>query len=183
MPFVAMQRSTGRRIDITRVANPAKDIDRTDIVCPHCEARMTVVSGAVVVSHFRHVVTCTSPMNQHGETIEHLIGKRYVADYLRGYHGTTATIDFEVPIAEVSRIADVMVVFQNGNRVAHEIQLASITAEELEQRTADYWIAEVDVVWWLGKSAYTDNNREWCLGRFGEVRRLEYTYQSESIRK
>jgi len=59
------------------------------------------------------------------------------------------------------------VTFPTGWRVAHEVQLASITTEHLQERTNDYTLAGIDVVWWLGKSADTETNRAWCRCTFG----------------
>jgi competence CoiA-like predicted nuclease len=81
---------------------------------------------------------------------------------------TNVQFELEVKVPEVMRIADVMATFPMGWRIAHEVQLASITVAQLEERTDDYVRAGVDVVWWLGKSADTPANRNWCLETFGE---------------
>ncbi len=81
---------------------------------------------------------------------EELIAKTLKAE-LPEY--SLAQIEYEFPIPEVRRIADVVAKFPNGWIVAHECQLASITVEELEKRTEDYLYAGVDVIWWLGKAA------------------------------
>jgi competence protein CoiA len=79
------------------------------------------------------------------------------------------TIAYEVPVREVKRVADLLVTFPTGWQVVHEVQLASTTTEDLQRRTNDYTPAGIDVTWWLGKSADTPANREWCQRTFGYV--------------
>jgi competence protein CoiA len=125
---------------------------------------MIIKAGLIVAAHFAHKSTCPTDYKSHPESPEHRAGKILVAECLRANVGeySTALIEYEVPIPEVRRVADVLVTFPMGWRVAHEVQLASITTEELAQRTEDYLHAGVDVVWWLGKSADTPANRDWC---------------------
>ncbi|MEQ9671190.1 competence protein CoiA family protein [Coleofasciculus sp. G2-EDA-02] len=67
------------------------------------------------------------------------------------------------------RIIDVASFLPDGSMEAHEVQLCAITPEELEERTVDYENASISVVWWFGKSANTQSNRDWYYHRFGEV--------------
>jgi competence CoiA-like predicted nuclease len=169
MPFIARDRSTNARIDITRYEKPREILVAADIICQFCEQPMIIRAGMIVRAHFAHKVDCASDYVGHPESQEHLEGKSLVAERLRQEIAeySTASIDFEVPIPEVKRIADIMVLFPNGWRIAHEIQLASITTATLQQRTEDYLHAGVDLVWWLGKSADTPANRHWCEQYFG----------------
>ncbi|WP_354010891.1 competence protein CoiA family protein [Endozoicomonas lisbonensis] len=95
--------------------------------------------------------------------------KDLLAQELRKEYGTylNTTPIIEYPIHEVKRIADVVFEFPNGWLEAHEVQFSSITPAELEERTNDYKKAGIDVVWWLGKSADTQPNREWVREVFG----------------
>jgi len=169
MPFIAKLRSTGERVDITKIPNPRETLRKDDVFCalPDCEAPMIIKRGLVVTPHFAHHPNspCKSEYGSHPESIEHREGKRWIAAQLlleREYQHANCTIEYEVPIPEVHRIADVLVSFPSGWRVAHECQLANITTEELEQRTEDYERAGVDVYWWLGKGAATRTNVSWA---------------------
>jgi hypothetical protein len=123
--------------------------------------------GAIVRPHFAHRprTECDTRWAWHPESEEHLLGKTVIAQRVREEYADHEgmRVEYEVPIAEVWRIADVMAIFPNGWRIAHECQLASITVEDLQERTEDYLHAGVDVCWWLGKSAATGANREWCI--------------------
>lgn len=175
MPFVGMRKSTGERINILEVDDPRLTIPKGDIKCPMCEGELTVVAGAVVVKHFRHKVTCSSTVERHAESIEHLVGKWHVWNYCRNTYGDSVRVEIEVVIPEVNRQADLMVYFKTGYREAHEVQLSPITKEYLSQRTVDYLKAGIDtVVWWLGKSADTPTNRQWSVATFGDVRVIKY---------
>ncbi len=176
MPFVGLQKSTQQRINILDIeGDPRTAIDKNDLVCPLCGQQLTVVAGAIVMKHFRHTVKCSSEIDRHPESIRHLAGKWHVRNYCRRLYGDDVKIDFEVAVSEANRQADVMVIWPSGFREAHEIQLASITTEYLNKRTADYRRAEIDVVWWLGGSADTPANRNWCIDTYGDVRIITFS--------
>ena len=171
MPFIAVRKATGERIDITTIANPRAVLKSGECLCQLCGGPLIVKAGLVRQHHFAHIGQCSSDYQSHPESPAHQDAKRYLATHLgewfEEYAG--ATIEYEVPIPAVRRIADLLVTFPTGWRVAHEVQLAAITTEELQRRTNDYTLAGIDVTWWLGKSANTPANREWCQRTFGYV--------------
>lgn len=176
MPLIALDKETRKRIDITKIANPRSELSPGKQICQLCGTDMIIVAGPQKIHHFRHKVACTSDYEQHPESYEHLHTKAIIAEKVSKWmkEFTNATPELEVPIPEVKRVADVMFTFPNGWRVAHEIQLASISVADLEKRTDDYLRAGIDVFWWLGNRADVQQNREWCTERFGFVLRLEY---------
>jgi competence CoiA-like predicted nuclease len=176
MPLVAKSVSTDKRIDITKCENPRLELKKGDLICPLCEQEMVIVQGLKIIPHFRHKALCTTHYKQHAESIEHLQVKKLIAEQLKEVMSeySRAQVEFEYPIPEIQRIIDVAFKFPNGWIVAHEVQLSAITTKELEQRTNDYLKAGIDVFWWLGKSADTETNREWCFDRFGECLQIDY---------
>lgn len=175
MPFVAMRKSTGERINILEMKDPRLVIEKGDLVCPLCGVEFLVVAGPCVVRHFRHKVLCTSTIDRHPESAKHLVGKWHVWDYCQKMYGDDVRVDFEVNVSEVNRQADLMVSFPTGYREAHEIQLSSISRDQLRQRTVDYRKAGIDsVVWWFGESANTQANRDWAVDTFGDVRVITF---------
>src|SRR5690348_844865 len=177
MPFVGKHARTGERIDIWRVEQPRQVYAPGDVVCPLCEGVLYVKDGMVRVKHFAHQARCTSPLAM-PESIDHLLGKQYIAEHVRlelaGY--AVAEVEYEMPLPEAGRVADVLVTFPDGWRVAHECQLASITTGELQERTEAYARAGIDVYWWLGGRAATEENRTWCVRAVG----LAYTLRFET---
>lgn len=171
MPFVAIHAETEERIDITEIENPREVLRSGDCVCQLCGEPLIVKAGLIVTPHFAHYAECTSDYQSHPETPAHREAKRLLRQYLRDEFAeyANAKIEIEVPIPEARRVADVMATFPMGWRVAHEIQLSSITTRGLQERTNDYSNAGIDVVWWLGKSADTPANRRWCVDNFGYV--------------
>lgn len=109
-----------------------------------------------------------------GESAEHLDGKEYVSRQVKEVwpEYSDAKIELEylvkIPRKNKRRIIDVAFVLPFGFIVAHEVQLCSITPDELLERTEDYRCAGIDVVWWLGKSANTQPNRDWYYEYFSE---------------
>ena len=169
MPFVALDVETNKRVDITKIEYPRLALKRENMRCQLCHTPLLIKAGIQKKAHFAHVSQCSSDYGVHPETEDHRRAKLFIAEHLQQEFKdyTSATIEYEVPIPEVKRVADLLATFPMGWRVAHEIQLAPITVEELRQRTEDYECAGIDVVWWLGKRANTDGNRAWCEDAFG----------------
>lgn len=168
MPFIACD-SRKERIDITLFENPRNQISNDEVFCPFCKSKMFIRGGPKVVYHFYHQAKCKNDFERHPESILHLNCKRKVAEALKAEINeySTAKIEYEFPIVKARRIADIMAIFPNGWMIAHEIQLSYISIETLEKRTEDYLSAGIDIVWWLGKSANTETNRDWCREKFG----------------
>ena len=160
MPFIAMNKATRKRIDITSIEHPRLELKPGEFVCQTCGASMIIKAGLIKRAHFAHASTCTSPYGSHPESPEHREAKMYLKTQLpaRFEDYKEVRLEYEVPIKEVKRIVDLLAIFPNGHKVAHEIQLASITNEQLEARTKDYERAGIDVIWWLGKSANSTAN-------------------------
>ena len=170
MPFVAKSRSTGKRLDLTQIKEPRK-LDRRDVMCQLCGRDMVLKCGQIIRPHFAHLVrACPSDYRFHPESLDHLLAKQVVADLMRDAHDEfLPDILLEYAIEDRKRVADIMCIWPTGWWQAHEIQLASITQRELEERTSDYLAQGIDVRWWLGKKADTPGNREWCNRECGEV--------------
>lgn len=197
MPFIAINKETGARVDITR---EAPDLIRRfkpgELVCQLCGGPMFPRSSHdrkdtrgqlySVRAHFAHIASeCDMTYSQHPESTEHRLGKMYVAtEWIKQFgRYKDATTEYEVPIREVNRVVDVLATLPNGHRIAHEIQLAAITPRELEERTNDYARSGIDVFWHLGKSADTEPNRQFlrsAVDDFGLITFSEPTLRSEN---
>lgn len=178
MPFTAKNSKTGERIVITDTERlEAAGLD--NLVCPFCERAVFQRGGglSLVRRHFAHRIACDAPFlpedYRGGESDLHLICKSWLAGNFpaifpdRNCAGAQAEYEVILECTAQRRIADVLVTFTDGSRVALESQLASITPDTLEKRTHDYETAGVDVVWCFGGSAATDNNRRWAIEAFG----------------
>jgi len=165
MPFVAKDKNTGERVVITHYDNPKAVLKSGDCVCQLCNEPMIVKAGMIVTPHFAHYSSCTSDYITKPESKEHLALKDIICKWLSARHGeySTASIDLEVVIPEIRRIADVLVTYPMGWREAHEIQLSPITVEAISERTSDYNRAGIDVFWWCGNKADTPAIRDWNL--------------------
>lgn len=153
MPLVAHDGQTGQRIDITLYKNPRAELPTSNIVCPECSFPMVLKAGVVKMAHFAHKPGSNCSYGR-GETPEHMAAKRMVASWLRS-EMTGCIVEPEYTIC--NRRADLAQIFPNGWVVVHEMQLASITTEELQKRTDDYMNAGCDVIQWHIQSKL-DNN-------------------------
>ncbi|MHB8908544.1 MAG: competence protein CoiA [Syntrophales bacterium] len=176
MPFIALDKATHDRVDITRLAEPRETLKGKEFQCQLCGIKMIMRGGYSVRFHFYHYRACTTSYASNPETPEHINGKYYVAEQVLTTMKDFAdfTPQYEIPIPEVMRVADIITEFPMGWRIAHEIQLSPITVDELDRRTSDYLRAGIDVLWWFGKSADTPANRDWAIKRNGFSLSLKY---------
>lgn len=95
----------------------------------------------------------------HGEeSVNHLQGKATLLRWLNhlqssGRLDPAVVFAAEVPVGNHERVADVLVTWPNGERVAMEVQYSGITRAALEARSASYAALGVAVVWFLGHQA------------------------------
>lgn len=186
MPLVAEARKSEnevwRLVDVTQHVAPKRSLAGMEFRCPGCKTSMHLKAGVFVMAHFAHAPG-SQDCAQAGESMEHIHAKIQLAETLAKqaeYDGATIHKEFWLP--EVQRRADLLVVFPDGLREVHEIQLAAITPNELEQRTHDYEQAGIGSVgWWFGANAGTANNKAWAKQRIGGYGTLEF-YESTSVR-
>jgi competence CoiA-like predicted nuclease len=180
MPFVARHAVTHARIDITQLPNPRQALQADQILCQVCEERMIVRQGLIIRPHFAHMRACPLAYASHPESPEHLLGKEQVSTWLRQQPDfADATVELEVPIHARKRIADILVTFRQGHKIAVEIQLASITTEALKDRTEDYLNDGTDVIWVFGRDALrSPANLDWCTRTLGGYLQLIFVDKS-----
>ena len=176
MPFIAKNKSTGARVNIISIEAPRTVLKPGECICPLCGTDFIIRAGLITTAHFAHKQKCKSDWKTHPESAEHLAGKLFLCQQLPLLNDyKDAQIELEVPIPSIRRIADILVTLSNGWRIAHEVQLASITVEELAERTNDYNKEGIDVVWWLGRTACSDANTNWCYRVFGFALYIEFS--------
>ena len=146
--------------------------------CSECESVMYLVGGLHRLRHFRHRVKCTSQYSSHPESIEHFYGKSFLRKALRE-RLSKAKVKAEVVLEHLlphvgahGRKADVAAILPGGDVIVYECQLANTSVNELEKRTDDYESNGIDVTWFLGGAAYTNDNREWSYDRFGDCHKI-----------
>jgi len=114
-------------------------------ICPACQAQVILRKGAVRVHHFAHQATTTC--RYQGESQLHLQTKFQVYDYIREtYKGRIKKVELEYFLPGVR--PDVFIEGFN-KKLAIEVQVSSIPAEELIARTFRYYQLGVYVLWVL----------------------------------
>ncbi|MCW8891236.1 MAG: competence protein CoiA family protein [Sedimenticola sp.] len=187
MGLAAKNKITGEIIYIYECADPRSELKKDELECHLCGGELIIKAGFTRIKHFAHKPNspCSCDYDRHPESYEHLFFKRLLASEIgkeyREYLGAKPRLEY--PIHEVKRIADIVFEFPNGWLVAHEVQLSSITIEDLENRTNDYRNAGIDIIWWLGKSADTRKNREWLFENYGECYTLDWKAVNKNTAK
>lgn len=211
MSLSAINQSTGEYVSCRGIVNPAQHFADVlaDLRHPITGEPVTGVTeyfrkGIHVCGHFRSrgrsvwpkdVIPDTEYLRQSSsreyikESPEHRSGKLFVAETAQeistDFLPDLVRFEHRVMISsrEKYRIIDVAFVHPSGVIFAHEVQLASITPEELTERTLDYWEAGISVIWWLGKKAKTTANIEILQELIGSGQCLldfEYTSNKDS---
>ncbi|HEY9799797.1 MAG TPA: competence protein CoiA family protein [Leptolyngbyaceae cyanobacterium] len=149
--------------------------------CPYCSQTMFPRKRYGGVLHFYHSSRCTSIMEHHPETKEHLLGKQLlyneICQQIQTLNNNKLKVEIEYPIPQAGkhgRIADLMITYAGQPYIAIECQLASISVESLEKRTQDYLDQEIDVIWFIGKEADNRYNRDFLYKEFGECHVIEF---------
>jgi len=125
------------------------------------------------VLHFVHKSSgFKTEYQSHPESVAHIAGKLAVGIHyqklIEDFNLDGRVVEFEVPIESRKRICDVCIKGPSGEieRVG-EVQLATITTDELDRRTSDYEELGIQVSWFLGGSADNSANRAWSKERLG----------------
>lgn len=127
--------------------NRRKILERA-YTCRLCGQRAIPVLGPTRIWHFRHGrgVACDWEAWSEHESAEHQGLKRACAAAMRDLF-PECRVTYEHIIPEARRIADLLVVTKDGEELAVECQLASITLDQLEERTLSYERNGLDVIW------------------------------------
>ncbi|NJK44100.1 MAG: hypothetical protein HC933_07250 [Pleurocapsa sp. SU_196_0] len=139
---------------IVTLANTARNpenkrkLQHQRFTCRLCGQPVHAICGPIKVWHFRHErgTECHWETWSEHESLEHLGLKRATSLAVQKlFPGCSVTFEHIVP--EAKRIADLLVVTKDGDEIAVECQLASITQEELELRTESYERQNYEVIW------------------------------------
>lgn len=116
MPFIALDKLTGERIVVTKLDDPRQWVKGRELKCQLCGERMLLRGGSKVSFHFYHPAGCHSNYTTNPESPEHIAGKTYIAETFLPLLNDHAAFspEYEIPVPEVMRVADVMLSFNMG---------------------------------------------------------------------
>src|SRR5450756_1159892 len=128
------------------------------LVCPlgDCQDnRFIVYGGTERRHHFKH----RSGAGHHGpETIAHHTAKHLIARWLRTLD-PTAQVFPDTQEVETGQRPDVLLVLDDGTRVAYEVQFAALTAPGWQARRDRYASEDIKNVWLFGGKTYDRPDR------------------------
>jgi competence protein CoiA len=189
--LVAIHKDSGERIKAASYKTShaiRSQFPLGSLICPLCDDIVFARERKGVILHFVHIHPCNSTIGRHSESPEHEQGKyelaKFLSQQIKDDPSQCAKVEVEYRLPECGengRVADVALVYDNGNLLICECQLSKITLYELEQRTRDYYAIGADVLWFLGRDANTSDNRDWLRSMFGSVGTLDFTYTNTNI--
>jgi competence CoiA-like predicted nuclease len=149
--------------------------------CPYCEQKMYARKPNQRILHFYHASKCTSKIEYHPESMEHLLGKKALYyelnKQIQNSKNSNLKVEIEYPVREAGehgRIADLMITHNEQPHIAIECQLANITVELLNKRTQDYERQGIGVIWFIGKKADTYENHQFLYEHFGDCHIIQF---------
>jgi hypothetical protein len=125
-----------------------------EIVCIDCkeagrEVPVQLVDAKTRCKHFRHQAgEAPDGLRRHGETAEHLHGKRTIMDWAGDQHHILPwSIEDEVWIPGVRLRSDVRATATSGRHLAFEVQRKPMDSKEWDRRHGGYQTAGIHDVW------------------------------------
>ena len=122
----------------------------TGLICPvdGCPSpKITTVNRSRYQDGFKHYRSAFS----HGpESLFHVEGKAVIARWARETYPEAEVVEEQASNRERERIADVMVTFVDGRRVALEVQYASLTPTDWQERHDSYRAQGILDIWLFG---------------------------------
>lgn len=170
MPFIAIEKDTKKRIDVTSFDNPKEALAGKDLMCQDedCQAPLFIRSGDFYEPHFVHYSgyedrNCVY-RESGGESELHREAKeKIILSLQRSVHFKDAKIVKELIVKQNDIKRKIDIYTELGEwRMAHEAQLSNQSIEKFKERTEDYYRFGIVPVWWLGDAALTRENRNWC---------------------
>lgn len=171
-----------------RELTKAIDAGELTVTCEDADCRgelyVRAIDSTEIVTHFAHKPNQAAENCKHasGESPEHSLAKREVARLLQSmYPYADVSMECTVPgenlrWKERARI-DVVVSFDDGRRVAHEVQLAYQKTTTAEMRTQDYIDSGYsDVVWWWGGQANRSVYIDWSVENCKQYGTIDFDY-------
>ena len=130
-------------------ADQLREFTRTELLCPvpSCPApAIDAVHRKLHRDGFRH----RSGAEHGSESLFHLEGKGRIARWLRSTYPYANVAEEQPTTADRERVADVMATFPDGQRVAFEVQYATLTVDEWRTRHESYRAQGIIDVWLFG---------------------------------
>ena len=118
--------------------------------CPACKGRLVLKKGDVMIAHFAHHQQSDCAVFSEGETLPHLMGKQMLLEKFRR-EGVAVTLECWLP--ELQQRPDLLLVLENGKKIAVEYQCSPISPADLRARTQGYQRFGYEV-WWICGTHY-----------------------------
>lgn len=156
--------------------------DEKGFYCPHCFRKTSQLipvrfkNPRERCKHFFHLDSVDSGKecaNYSRESELHMEAKASLAEWLR-FQYPLDHVEVEKLLAEnnIRRKPDVSVVFRNGSKEAHEIQISYINLTDLNNRSADLKDLGYIPIWYLHKKNWSQVNREYLKSKGIQYYRL-----------
>ncbi len=131
-------------------ATASRAFTKAELFCPVAGCPTPAITTVNRKRHrdgFRHLVSSTAHAP---ESLFHIEGKAQIAKWARAKYPNVEVVEEQASNTARDRIADVMVNFANGSRVAIEIQYAALTPDAWQLRHDSYAAQGIRDVWLFG---------------------------------
>lgn len=137
---------------IDGTATSAREYVNTELWCPVPDCATPALTSVHRKKHRHHLRHFRGGKeNDHKpESIFHIHGKAEFAKWARVALPSAVVVEEEASNAKRERVADVMITFDDGRRVAVEVQYASLVPSEWQERHESYQRQGIADVWLFG---------------------------------
>lgn len=193
MPLKALDKQTNQPVYSFLYDSKLELIaNHPSLICPFsgidCFARSR---GGYVLHFVRKYQPERDEYDSHPESIPHLMAKEHIyREFIRmreknsdRYKGFQIELEYPITLGQQKRkrIADVMIIAPDGSPItAIEVQLATITEQELEERTNDYEKLGIDCIWYFGDKNNKSHIRSWSVDKSGTFRTIKFNYREST---
>lgn len=126
-------------------ASKQKDKKGEEYYCPACKGKLVLKKGNIMIAHFAHQQHADCAVFSEGETLPHLKGKQLLLEKFKG-EGFEVILECWLP--ELQQRPDLLLVLEDGMKVAVEYQCSPIAPAALLARTQGYQNFGYEV-WWI----------------------------------
>ncbi|CZR02270.1 Competence protein CoiA-like family protein [Trichococcus ilyis] len=120
-----------------------------DYYCPACKGKLVLKKGNIMIAHFAHLQHSDCSVFSEGETLPHLKGKQLLLEQFQS-EGVAVTLECWLP--ELQQRPDLLLVLEDGTKVAIEYQCSPIAPADLLGRTRGYQRCGYEVWWICGRN-------------------------------
>lgn len=130
-------------------------ICNANAVCPICRESIICKFGPIMIHHFAHRHNSDCPGNH--ETIEHMLGKKLLYDFLHDRYGDKGKVELEYQHT-AAMITDVFICLGEGANWAVDFYCGGVSQKQVEEKIEFYKENNIVSNWLISSNRFNQQN-------------------------